>query len=65
LYRGFVPQCKGYNFAIMIIALNLMDQAQISALLGEMSLVSLFQSYPSLTATLWGHFTLISIWFWG
>jgi hypothetical protein len=42
LYRGFVPQCKGYKFAILIIVLNLMDQAQISYQLREMSLVSQF-----------------------
>jgi hypothetical protein len=39
-YKEFVPQCKGYNFFIMIIVLDLVDQARISSNLGEMSLVS-------------------------
>jgi hypothetical protein len=41
-YKRFVPQCQGYNFVIMIIVLNPMDQARISCQFEEMSLVSQF-----------------------
>jgi hypothetical protein len=59
-YKEFVPQCKGYNFVIMILVLNLMNQARISSQLGEMSLVSQFECYPSLTAQVGRCFTLSS-----
>jgi hypothetical protein len=57
-YKEFDLQRKTYNFAITIIVFNPMNQARISSQLGEMSLVSQFQCYPSLTTQVGRRFTL-------